>query len=635
MTVKKMFRRRSVTLQVLGLSLCLLSLCRCQGYFDNPRINFGDFFHVSFPNGSTDLLYECLCDINIIHCSLTYVLQDGLNNRFGFPYYYTITTITQTQSLLGQPSEKQYTNTLLCDALNHSPQDSLNCRRLAVDDNTCATSPYGCLSYSVQQDDGTCFSTCALLVWHAEFTLDILYINFGSLSAPVKDGVCHDSGVSPSTPRSLINTTDTSILTNATIPNYPHGNITDNLEGNGTEEYMSGGERNISRSSGVEFSTTLISVLVGAGCITIGGASVIIVCIAVRKRGKDKQITPSASESPSPSCFLGSQADSTPVETSETSNEEMEVVKYHTLDEMANANEQETAFVEFDDQGYEVVRDDDTRDLHHSVARDESRSCRPLPEPPNSAEDTLYPTALLEGTPRSFITNSLLATLPSTTDNMFVSRSSTPRDQNPSGSKITAVSTSNEEGTIASNRSDIRPAPRPHICFSELEDHTYLGLVDLTPDQNLFGHMTEMKLVRAPQGHLQLVSVQGELPACTDYYTRILLFKQEDDMLGVVGLLGKTFLIENEHSCIDVPRHSKENRLPSEDSPSVSQDAEVKTPDDLANPIPDIIYFGSLKSDLYTNFEPCDYLTALDTERSRKSSQSDDYLTVLDVDSDG
>ncbi|GFS24862.1 hypothetical protein ElyMa_001673200 [Elysia marginata] len=626
--------------KVLCWSLGLLSVCHCQvsEYFTNPIVNFGNFFHVSFPKGSIDLLYECLCNATIIHCSLHYKLQDGLNNRFGFPYYYTLTNITHTSAAVDQSPGGLYSRSLLCDVLSHSHGDKLNCRRLPVGDDTCAEKAHKCLVYSVHTNSSTCSYDCGLLIWQAAFTLRIQFQNFGSLALPVKDGVCPSNEIS-STPLPVFNTTDVVSLKN------PTSNVQENSTDSDFEVSLNNSTSNETEQSnglGFDVSRNAIYEWTGISCLILVVIIVItarIVCFRNRRKAKQTSrlmseslpLTLSTHDQTGPAPAPAAAAACAAVKTLDTGREEKEVVRYHTLDEMAAVAERDSDFVDCDEQGYVLFHDGISRPgTHPTVSRDEERCCRPLPQPPNSTEKSLYPTHL------SVATNS--PTQRTSTDDGYVSASSPySAESYPPAFPALGYPTSAEIETFTLDLRGSRqwPLPRGHLG-SDTDDLRYVGLVNLRPDQAELGQETQVKLIRTQDGQLELVSVQDELPAFTEYYTRILLLKQDDSNMGVVAFRDEAALSRAKNFSQDPPRspvHPSDTT--SNNAPLNSASPEMRHPPREDNSGPEVIYIGSLEPDVDMNFEPCDYLTVLDTERVMKSIENGGYLTVLDVVSNG
>ncbi|GFS24869.1 hypothetical protein ElyMa_001673400 [Elysia marginata] len=581
-------RSRDNTLQVVGLSLYLLSLCQCQDivteYFNNPR------------------LYECLCDIHVTNCGLTYHLQDGLNIRFGFPYYYTLTDLTQTRARAEQPVEELFTSTVMCDVLTHEITRRLNCRRLPVDDDPCENKKQGCLVYSIQQDSSRCSFDCAQLLWLADFTLDIKYHNFGSKALPVKEGFCPNKRMT-STTLSMLETTyykADSLSSAFTIESSPNDSDLTTIriqEMRGLDENITGSVKENTRNAG--FDILLLYVGTAVACSITVLMLVIVSCIVIKRRDNEKLSV----NNPLQRTFSNeSYTDPTTAETDETSGDGKEEVGYSLLDEMIMVSEQNAAFLQRGDQGFSFKQNGGMQHVHRDSSRNERLSCRPLPILPKSEDEQTYLRVLPEDILSSGISNFTHLINTTITNNGSTSRLSKPIVSNPSERHVILNSnglTQTASGSEFSNIYD-HPLPQPHRRLEHVQDHKPLGLVNLTPEQALSSHVTEVKLVKTSDGHLELVSGLDESPVFTDYYTRILLIDRNQDGLGVVGLREGTDGIENK-TFIPSPVSEIQNRL--EEKSYKERQFELE-----------IIYIGSLDLEDDLKIEPCDYLTVLDTE---------------------
>ena len=346
--------------------------------------------------------------------------------------------------------------------------------------------------------------------------------------------------------------------------------------------------------------------------------------IRKRKRDRGGSVSPTVMDSPTPPSSEIVKVESS--RTIETSSEEMEVVKYHTLDEMAVASEIETNLEDCDDQGYTVIRVGSCRDWQMAGVRDESRVTRPLPQPPDSVGKD-FRTSSLENTARGDQTTSIPSMSLTTS-----SKSLAPLDVNPPDGQPPLIHSMNRASSYTT-----RPPPRPHKRQVHLENHTYLGLVNIRPDHTAFSHMTEVKLVRTQHGHLELVSVQEELPALTEYYTRILLINQTDGDVGVVGLVEDTMDTSEREPCLNSLDERRGSLTRGSDLSDLdccwldTLDKAVRYPDDLGYSRQDMIYFGSLDLKDNTSVSSCDYLTVLDIDPYDISPGGDRFFSVEDI----
>ena len=519
---------------------------------------------------------------------------------------------------------KIYSSAFECGELAHSQQENLDCRRMELSDDTCERDPDRCLSYLVPQTYSVCSFSCATLIWVADFTLDIFYQNFGSLPIPVKNGICpKDIRSTTPSPVTVVDTT-MSVFLNSTSPTtydftvyHRNSNVT---------------EKTTAETASVEGNTwsSNVQMFIGIGA-AVAVLLVVLVVVSlcykiVRKRKRDRggSASPTVMDSPTPPSSEVSKVESS--RTIETSSEEMEVVKYHTLDEMAVAAEIETNFDDCDDQGYTVIRGWSCRDWQMAGVRDESRVTRPLPQPPDYVEKDSR-TSSSENTARGDQTT-YLPSIPIT----ITSRSPSSLDSNPLDGQPHLIPSRDREGTCTT-----RPPPRPHKRQVHLENHTYLGQVNLRPDHTAFSHVTEVKLVRTQHGHLELVSVQEELPALTEYYTRILLINQTDGDVGVVGLVEDTMNTSEREPCLNSLDERRGSLTRGSDLSDLDRcwldtlDKAVRYPDNLGYSGQDIIYFGSLDLEDNTSVSSYDYLTVLDIDPYDMSPGGDRFFSVEDI----
>ena len=518
---------------------------------------------------------------------------------------------------------KIYSSSFECGELAHSQRENLDCRRMELNDDTCERDPDRCLSYLVPQTYSVCSFTCATLIWLADFAPDILFNNFDSFPLPSKNAVCSND-IGPTTTSPVVDTTasvfqnSTSHTTYFSSDHDVNGNVTER-----TTAQTSSVEENTGSSNVQMF--IWIGALVAVFLLVLMFAALCCKIIRKRKRDRGGSVSPTVTDSPTPPSSEIVKVESS--QTIETSSEEMEVVKYHTLDEMAVAAEIETNFDDCDDQGYTVIRVGSCRDWQMAGVRDESRVTRPLPQPPDSVGKDSR-TSSSENTARGDQTTSI-PSIPIT----ITSRSPSSLDSNPLVGQPHLIPSRDRAGTCTT-----QPPPRPHKRQVHLENHTYLGLVNLRPDHAAFNLMREVKLVRTQHGHLELVSVQEELSALTEYYTRILLINQTDGDLGVVGLAEDTMNTSEREPCLNSLDERRGSLTRGSDLSDLDRcwldtlDKAVRYPDDLGYSGQDIIYFGSLDLEDNRGVSSCDYLTVLDIDPNDLSSWGDRDFPVLDID---
>ena len=174
------------------------------------------------------------------------------------------------------------------------------------------------------------------------------------------------------------------------------------------------------------------------------------------------------------------------------------------------------------------------------------------------------------------------------------------------------------------------PPPRPHKRLVDIKDHKAMGLVKLRPGQDVFGDVTDVKLIWTRTGNLELVSTREELPAFVEYYTRLLLINQTGGSLGIVGSLDSDTEPTNDYSSPylqvlpDVSRSDTPGFEPVSNS-NTSADENIRFSERTGKPISSthLIYFGSVTLNQDVNLDPCDYLTVLDIDPNDFPSGND------------
>ena len=433
------------------------------------------------------------------------------------------------------------------------------------------------------------------MIFIIEFKLSIKYLNFDDYPVPVKDGVCPANS-----------------LTSTNIPNMTvtYGN-TNEMEKPSLEVVdVSTVE---TEHTDVDTATSFVNVVTGTvGAFIAIVSLVVFINLFIRKKNKGKEVSQATSGSTSLSPSETTRPDSSSLETN---GDETETAQYQTLDEMAILAEPVASWEECDEEGYQKIIDGNFRDLRQ-IGRDMKKVFRPLPKKPNPAENFM-PDSLSDVSPYNSLSSPYLKVL----DDQI---SDVPN----------SISTTANGHEFSNNPSRLRP----HRRMVDLEDHQYLGLVNLRPNEVMFGHVTEVKLVRSKLGNLELVDRHDESPAFADYYTRIQLIEQEDNVLSVLGVLEKR---SNDEDRIARPGNLKKGIEPythSSQPPAASDETSTTRWAEDVNPVEtdqqclEIFYFGSLELDEDINLTPCDYMTVLDIEANCKSSGGYGYLTPLDID---
>ena len=412
-----------------------------------------------------------------------------------------------------------------------------------------------------------------------KFALKITTKNFDDRPAPVKDGVCPTD--------SLFTTSSPNITVSSGNNNETEKRLSEIID-IPTDE---------TENSDFDTSVSIVFVLTGAA-----GAFILIVTLAafinlhIRQKKRYKEISQVASDS----CPT---YPSRIAQSLEVNGNEAETEAYHTLDEMAIKAEPVASLDESDEEGYQKIKDGNIFNLL-PIGRDVKKVCRPLPKKPSQAANVIQESSS-DVSPYNALSSPYLKVL---------------------DDQISAVPNSISKTTSGHELSNNPSRPQPHRRMVDLEDHQYLGLVNLRPNE-MFGHMTEVKLVRSKLGNLELVDSHEESPAFADYYTRIQLIQGEDNVLSVVGVLEKTSCDEDKtprSDNLETPAANVETLTTrcTKDDQSVEMDL----------PNLEIIFIGSLASDQDTDLSPCDYMTVRDIEATCKSSGGYGYLTPLDID---
>ena len=514
---------------------------------------------------------------------MTYELQDGLNTKFGFPYFYTITNIRHKWFQGAESAHDIYSSSIACNALMHSSEEDITCRRLPLTDDTCATDADGCVVYSVPQNASVCSFACTRMVFIADFTLDIEYSNFDGIDLPLKGGICSANGV--------------------------YGEV----------EHIGTNATKASKSSDINVSTRPGFPWLGAVGIVLAVTAAFIACIIVKRKSKNINMRLLRAK-------LSRRSSSKTNSDHAPGDDGSPGMELHRLD---TPDVQETIFGDCDEHGYTIIHDANTRNSRQD-RRDMTRRCRPLPQRPVSTDDAS--TIIVSETTASLdqVDSPRSASL-SFTGVSSSSLLSSPDSELRNEPRPILVP-SRKELTSDYRLSNIRPRPRPHRRLVDLEDHEYLGLVNLRSHHTMFGQVSEVKLVRSALGHLELVSVDDESSAFTDYYTRI----RGDDQLGVAGVVKELPSSESNQLHPDTPRQRCVTHTCCPQQPASTEDscdALVGYPGGEADTMfLEIIYLGSLECEEDIDFSECEYLNVLDTDVKCKVCGGDVYLTPLDVD---
>ncbi|GFO07936.1 hypothetical protein PoB_003444100 [Plakobranchus ocellatus] len=557
-----------------------------------PEINFGDYFYAEFPGDTLDQLYECLCDMQIIKCSFTYKLQE--TTSFGFPYYYTVTDLQQVRTASNVSS--LYRHAFVCDVLRHFPQDDMNCYRQTVSDDICERR-VDCLVYSVQLNSTKCSSKCSLMIWIADYTLDLEYYNFGDRPKPVKDGTCPTPEIPTSTGATFNSITNRWSMNATELNDTSIDSISDTTT-------TSGGV--VNSISTIEQSKSSITLpYIGAGV----GAFLLIVEVVTysgclyRKR----KLKYSSAASPVTSSSEISASNSSRSLPDHMTSDDLEAGGYQTLAEAVDGTGDAEEAPECDADVYNIIGECVAG--HDRWLNTNTRSCRPLPVPPES-DGSISRMSSLAAT--SEFSRSLPALLQIKTARPAETDLSLPNIQ---------------PGTQSCDP----PNPTPHKRQAESNQIEHMGMVNLRGGHPALSAHTQVRLVRTPWGDMELITLESDLPVFTEYYSRLQLVNIKDNGLGVVGVsAGQTD--NDSHKYLDILETQEAVSQQSLHSTQEEQtDSALYTRSSLNNHLY-IFYFGSVELTESATVSPCDYLTVLDIDPEKVVTANSGYLTVLDVD---
>ncbi|GFO07931.1 hypothetical protein PoB_003443600 [Plakobranchus ocellatus] len=590
-------RTRSILITFLATLLLLPPSGRGQADTNDdslpfPEINFGGYFYMSFPNGTLDKLYECLCDMQIIKCNFSYTLR---KTSFGFPYLYTVTNVHQDRA--ASNVSRFYRHAFLCDFLKHFPEDDMICFRQTASDDTCDRS-VSCIVFSVQLNSTKCSSQCILMVSTAPYNMTAEYYNFGDRPRPVKDGTCP----TPDAPSS-------SVVTTSSVTNKYSTNV---IEMNDTSTgsiadaiTTSGGVVNSVRSTKGSKSLSPLP-YIGAGV----GAFFFIVAIAtysgyMHRKRKLKDSTAAGPVTSNSEISASNSSRSLP-DNHTNNDEEADEAGYQTLDEVVDGAADAEQAPECDADGYNIIRDCAVG--HDCWTNTDKKRCRPLPEPPES--DGSVPGVLTSaGTLQSSM--SLPASSLSKTASLSTADHSLPNDQ-------------------SRPQSHDRPNPTPHKRQAEPNQIEHMGVVNLKSGHHALSGHTQVRLVRTPWGDMELITLESDLPVFTEYYSRLQLVSMKDDGLGVVGV--STGQADSDsHKYFDVLETQEPVSKQSLQSTQHEQTDSASYTRSSMNSHLYIFYFGFVELTETATVSPCDYLTVLDIDPEKVATANSGYLTVLDI----
>ncbi|GFO11435.1 hypothetical protein PoB_003794000 [Plakobranchus ocellatus] len=579
-------RTPSTFLSTLAL-LLLAPACLAQDDNSLPEIIFQHILHATFPDNTLDRFYECLCDIEIIHCRLSYKLRAGVT-QFSLPYPLTVSSLEQFRAPSGDAT--RYKNVLKCDVMQPSAHSGVECHRETAGDNNCVNNER-CLTYGVQLNSTICSFQCAQLIWIFAARISVTYNNFGDLPKPTKSQ-CLASDFP--LPRKL------------TTGSYKSSEVFSNTSSTSYKSNESSGESQ----------PFLIPLSAGIGSYLVVMALALYVAHRIKKRKKKlKGHTRTSPSTPLPGIIATPSSGSLPQDRS--NNDEEERVLYQTLDEMADVTRDEGHDVsECDAEGYNIIQDFITgRRQNESRAE---RVGRPLPNLPSS--EIIAPSSAI-------ISDSL------------ISSSNGPYTTIPSHPPPGPVGINPSVPEHTSQPSPCRPNPTPHRRMADLKKYEKMGLVYIQGDDPAFKGHTQVKLVRTEWGDLELISLEDE-PIYCNYYSRLQLINLKDDAVGVVGVTD-TQTDAHIYNKFQISETETEDSLRNDQSQYILETFNYKQAEerdspsllkDPPSPYVDIVFFGPLEMVADASFSPCDYLTALDIDPGLNVCTDSGYLTVLDID---
>ena len=635
-------------------------------------------------------LYECLCDTRASQCVLDLDLY-GVKCLTGLcQNFLVLSNMSKTQVPDQVPVTELFLPAFLCD-VTYISLGYVNCRRQKINKDVCDTEPPVCMSYSVDLNASVCTTSCVSFNWFVGkiedgFSYYINYINFDGLPTPVEDTVCPKDGEHQANkvPFDVSNTTSAlNVSIHINIDNARRPNKTDSggLEDAGLEQSAD------SRKTENEHSSVPIGAIAGS---VVGGVTLIlagVVFVSFRVAMNRKRTRTSTSDANGDIRVYTLEVSPADIVLTGDITEESEAVRYYTLDEVSDTADEASSLDQCDDEGYSNVLDF-AADNVCLVADRVNRKSRPLPQPPDHS-------CTASGTrPKSSPARQATSTAISEIPVITRSATSAMRKNAIASSMATGVKQSPDmPGSMPKIRLDgqadglspnicpqplyLHTNPRPHRLQADQRQKDPVAVGNVRPhphNTRLFGHVTEVKLVRNQEGHLELLSVEDELAAFTEYYTRLLIIKQEEGSLGILGLLeqrpadvsrenGIGELYEKSPSdnnsghldtvelLDDSPSNcnrQQQQGAPRESGGHMTRNSELSIPkghslqpvqsaphsggsryhDIDGNPY---TYVGTLELDEDAELYPCEYTTVLDDDFTFSSSSTEGYLRVLDM----
>ena len=441
------------------------------------------------------------------------------------------------------------------------------------------------MEYAIEMSVTSCVYPCTVVLWVD--VSELTFSNFGDIPEPVRDGVCPvERPSSYQVPNTTIQETSRSFeKRNGSFDDL--GNCAD----------FGGGKNNVTENFASDMTEGDDKIVEISIWVVVRGALIVLVFAAVgvyrytkrrnSERRKVDKDSPETNKSSSSSSELNTM-DYFRAEGTSSSGEDLESVRYQTLDEVVEKVEHPPHIDVLDDQDYTYISDYDT-DCHHSDECQISKALRPLPKPPKSRSGTKsIPSECSVETSGVYYLSSITSTSDTSPDASFLRPPTLdPDSTQPSNQRLQPLFKPHCQAETTKSMAFPSVLPRPHKRLVDLKDHKYMGLVKLRQDQAVFGDVTEVKLIRTLTGHLELINAEEELPAFNEYYARLLLINQTGGSLGVVGV----------RDTEDKPTGDSCKRPePGIDSPvmaSTSKNEQARHLNTMDKEKPYIIYFGA------------------------------------------
>ncbi|GFN89680.1 hypothetical protein PoB_001618600, partial [Plakobranchus ocellatus] len=510
------------------------------GQADNrlPKIKFGNFFHVSFDVDTLQRFYECLCDIHIVQCLLSYKIRDGASLS-QLPYHMRAFNVRQVR--ISSKKSTLYSKAFTCDILHHSPNvDDLNCYRPTDNDNTCKNDAR-CVTYSVPLNYSTCTFHCPLLVWLNAFSFPLEFENYGDFPKPVKNDKCLVPDV-PLSPKKTTTSNDfiSFFSDNTSTPNSTKENNRDS-------------------------SPFPIPIAAGVGSCLVVMSVAAFVMHRIKHR-KQKVKYPKETNPSAPMLGAIDSLNSTSVPKNPSNSSQPEEVHYETIDEVADGSRDKKHVLECDNDGYNIIQDCMT-ELQEDGSRAE-RERRPLPVVPS---DSISKSTVT-------LTTGLYSTIPSHPPSIpDITSPQSPAISDPVLHRRAVDLNKHEEMGLINIQGD-HPAFKGHTRVKLVRtEWGEMELISLEDEPVFSDYYSRLQLISLKDSAVGVVGLTGKLTD-TEFYD---IFKTTEAEKKVFLKNGSS--LENVSNQIVL---DKNEQKPS-DSPTLASE--------LPNPYVNIVFFGPLE----------------------------------------